>query len=174
LVDIENFKTACSEHGGIEFQWSSKEEERKELWALRHKGYYAILASKPGKRAIVTDICVPQTELGRAVVETQKNISKSGISGPILGHVGDGNFHAILLVDPEDPQEMKAAKTVANNMANLAISLGGTCTGEHGVGMGKLDFMQFQLGDAWNVMGNIKEALDPLNIMNPGKLVKRN
>jgi D-lactate dehydrogenase (cytochrome) len=174
LDDIENFKSACSEHGGMQFQWSSKEEKRKELWALRHKGYYAILASKPGKKAIVTDICVPQTELGKAVVETQKNISRSGISGPILGHVGDGNFHAILLVDPENPREMKAAKTVANKMAKLAISLGGTCTGEHGVGIGKLDFMPLQLGNAWNVMGDIKEALDPQNIMNPGKLIKRN
>ena len=172
--DIENFKLACSEHGGMQFQWSSKEDERKELWALRHKGYYAILASAPGKRAIVTDICVPLTELGRAVLETQKDISRSGISGPILGHVGDGNFHAILLVDPEDPQEMKAAKSVANKMANLAIGLGGTCTGEHGIGIGKLEFMPAQLGPAWNVMGNIKEALDPSNIMNPGKLIKKN
>ena len=172
--DIENFKSTCSEHGGIQFKWSSKEEERKELWALRHKGYYAILASAPGKRAIVTDICVPQTELGRAVSETQKDISRSGISGPILGHVGDGNFHAILLVDPKNPKEMKAAKSVANKMANLAISLGGTCTGEHGIGIGKLDFMQAQLGHAWNVMGSIKEALDPSNIMNPGKVIKRN
>ena len=174
LGDIENFKSTCSEHGGIQFKWSSKEEERKELWALRHKGYYAILASAPGKRAIVTDICVPQTELGRAVLETQKDISRSGISGPILGHVGDGNFHAILLVDPKNPKEMKAAKSVANKMANLAISLGGTCTGEHGIGIGKLDFMQAQLGHAWNVMGSIKEALDPSNIMNPGKVIKRN
>ena len=172
--DIENFKSTCSEHGGIQFKWSSKEEERKELWALRHKGYYAILASAPGKRAIVTDICVPQTELGRAVLETQKDISRSGISGPILGHVGDGNFHAILLVDPKNPKEMKAAKSVANKMANLAISLGGTCTGEHGIGIGKLDFMQAQLGHAWNVMGSIKEALDPSNIMNPSKVIKRN
>ena len=172
--DIENFKSTCSEHGGIQFKWSSKEEERKELWALRHKGYYAILASAPGKRAIVTDICVPQTELGRAVLETQKDISRSGISGPILGHVGDGNFHAILLVDPKNPKEMKAAKSVANKMANLAISLGGTCTGEHGIGIGKLDFMQAQLGHAWNVMESIKEALDPSNIMNPGKVIKRN
>ena len=172
--DIENFKSTCSEHGGIQFKWSSKEEERKELWALRHKGYYAILASAPGKRAIVTDICVPQTELGRAVLETQKDISRSGISGPILGHVGDGNFHAILLVDPKNPKEMKAAKSVANKMANLAISLGGTCTGEHGIGIGKLDFMQAQLGHAWNVMGSIKKALDPSNIMNPGKVIKRN
>ena len=172
--DIENFKSTCSEHGGIQFKWSSKEEERKELWALRHKGYYAILASAPGKRAIVTDICVPQTELGRAVLETQKDISRSGIPGPILGHVGDGNFHAILLVDPENPKEMTAAKSVANKMANLAISLGGTCTGEHGIGIGKLDFMQAQLGHAWNVMGSIKEALDPSNIMNPGKVIKRN
>ena len=164
----------CSDHGGIKFQWSNKEEERKELWALRHKGYYAVLASAPGKRAIVTDICVPQTELGKAVSETQKDISRSGISGPIFGHVGDGNFHAILLVDPEDPKEMTAAKSVATNMANLAISLGGTCTGEHGIGIGKLDFMPAQLGHGWNVMGNIKEALDPLNIMNPGKLIKRN
>lgn len=172
--DIENFKSVCSDHGGVEFQWSNKEEERKELWALRHKGYYAVLASAPGKRAIVTDICVPQTELGKAVSETQKDISRSGISGPIFGHVGDGNFHAILLVDPEDPKEMTAAKSVATNMANLAISLGGTCTGEHGIGIGKLDFMPAQLGHGWNVMGNIKEALDPLNIMNPGKLIKRN
>ena len=172
--DIENFKSTCSEHGGIQFKWSSKEEERKELWALRHKGYYAILASAPGKRAIVTDICVPQTELGRAVLETQKDISRSGISGPILGHVGDGNFHAILLVDPKNPKEMKVAKSVADKMANLAISLGGTCTGEHGIGIGKLDFMQAQLGHAWNVMGSIKEALDPSNIMNPGKVIKRN
>ena len=103
-----------------------------------------------------------------------KLISRSGISGPILGHVGDGNFHAILLVDPKNPKEMKAAKSVANKMANLAISLGGTCTGEHGIGIGKLDFMQAQLGHAWNVMGSIKEALDPSNIMNPGKVIKRN
>lgn len=172
--DVENFKLACLEHGGINFQWSSKEEERKELWALRHKGYYAILASAPGKRAIVTDICVPQTALGKAVLETQKDISRSGISGPILGHVGDGNFHAILLVDADDPKEMKAAKTVAKKMANLAINLGGTCTGEHGIGIGKLDFMPAQHGYAWNVMGQIKEALDPSNIMNPGKLIKKN
>ena len=172
--DIKSFKSACSEYGGIDFKWSTKEEERKELWALRHKGYYAILASAPGKRAIVTDICVPQIELGKAVSETQKDIVKSGIEGPILGHVGDGNFHAILLVDPKNHRELKAAKSVAAKMAKLAIRLGGTCTGEHGIGMGKIDFMADQHGHGWNVMGNIKEALDPYNIMNPGKIIKRN
>ena len=112
--------------------------------------------------------------MGEAVSETQKDIVKSGIAGPILGHVGDGNFHAILLVDPENHKELKAAKSVAAKMAKLAIRLGGTCTGEHGIGMGKIDFMADQHGHGWNVMGNIKEALDPYNIMNPGKIIKRN
>ena len=125
-------------------------------------------------RALVTDICVPISALAQAVEETQADIAASVIPGPILGHVGDGNFHAILLVDPDQPAELEAAKALSHRMAERALRLGGTCTGEHGVGMGKLAYMQAEHGEGWAVMGSLKRALDPHNIMNPGKLVPGN
>ena len=169
--DAERFGEIVAEHGASPFQWSAREEERRALWALRHNGYYAILASRKGARAVVTDMCVPISRLATAVEETQADIAQSGVPGPILGHVGDGNFHAILLIDPDKPEELEEAKRLSHRMAERALALGGTCTGEHGVGLGKMAYMQAEHGDGWQVMGQIKQALDPKGIMNPGKLV---
>ena len=168
------FQDICSELGGQNYKWSLKLEERKALWAMRHKALYAILASKPGARSLVTDICVPLSKLSEAVSQTRKDIENSIIEGPILGHVGDGNFHAILLIDPNSPDDKEEALRLSDRMIQRALKLGGTCSGEHGIGMGKLKYMQAQHGYGWDVMGQIKRQLDPLNIMNPGKLVRQN
>lgn len=167
----EQFGEIVADHGATGFDWSMRAEDRKALWTMRHNAYYAILASRKGARGLVTDICVPISRLAQAVEETQADIAASSIPGPILGHVGDGNFHAILLVDETRPEEIAEAKALSQRMVERALALGGTSTGEHGVGMGKLDFMTREHGDGWAVMGDIKRALDPKNILNPGKLV---
>lgn len=169
-----SFGEISNSHGGQGFRWAVTEEERRALWAMRHNGYYAILASRRGCRALVTDICVPVSALAQAVAETQADIAAGPIPGPILGHVGDGNFHAILMVDPNLPAELETAKALSHRMVERALRLGGTATGEHGVGIGKLDYMAREHGAGWQVMGDIKRALDPLGIMNPGKLVPGN
>ena len=168
------FCDICQEYSGGGFQWSALPEERNKLWTMRHNGYYAVLASRPGARAIVTDICVPISTLAQAVEETHADIARSAISGPILGHVGDGNFHAILLIDPNNASEYRAAMQISDRMAERALALGGTCTGEHGIGMGKLKFMEQEHGLAWEVMRGLKRQMDPLNILNPGKLLRQN
>ena len=172
--NAELFCDICQEYGGAGFQWSALPEERNKLWTMRHNGYYAVLASRPGARAIVTDICVPISALAQAVEETHADIARSAISGPILGHMGDGNFHAILLIDPDNASEYRAAMQISDRMAERALALGGTCTGEHGVGMGKLKFMEQEHGLAWEVMRGLKRQMDPLNILNPGKLLRQN
>lgn len=171
---VERFGEVATEFGGADFEWATKPEDRTRLWKMRHHAYWAILASRSGATAIVTDVCVPISALAQAVAETQSDIDASPISAPILGHVGDGNFHAILLIDPDDPTERKAAEALSSRMAHRALKLGGTITGEHGVGMGKLDYMSQEHGDGWDVMAGIKRALDPLNILNPGKVVRLN
>ena len=170
----ETFGMLVGEMGGTGFEWSARPEERNALWAMRHNAYYAILASRPGARAVVTDICVPISRLAEAVTETQDDIADSTIPGPILGHVGDGNFHAILMVDPSDPRETDEAKALSGRMVERALAMGGTVTGEHGVGMGKLEYMEAEHGGAWDMMGRIKRSFDPDNILNPGKLVRSN
>jgi D-lactate dehydrogenase (cytochrome) len=167
----ERFGTIARDHGCRGFLWAKAQEDRTKLWKMRHEAYRAILASRPGAAAVVTDVCVPISALAQAVEETQADIAASGLPGPILGHVGDGNFHAILLINPADPREHALAKDLATRMAERALRLGGTITGEHGVGMGKLPLMAAEHGPAWGVMGLIKQALDPMNLMNPGKLV---
>lgn len=168
------FGEILSEFGGSGYQWSTLPEERRALWEMRHNGYYAILASRKGARAIVTDVCVPISKLAQVFEDTQKDITNSTIPGPILGHVGDGNFHAILLIDPSDPAEKQTALALSDSMAKRALAAGGTVTGEHGIGIGKLKYMQSEHGDAWQLMAQIKRSLDPDNIMNPGKLVQLN
>lgn len=170
----DTFAAIVQEHGGSPFEWSTQAEDRNRLWAMRHNGYYAILASRTGATAVVTDVCVPMSQLATAVEETSADIKDSPIPGPILGHVGDGNFHAILLINPNDPSEKDAALNLSARMAERALRLGGTVTGEHGVGIGKLDYMTKEHGDAWQIMGDIKRAMDPQNILNPGKLVTIN
>ncbi|THD81205.1 FAD-binding protein [Aliigemmobacter aestuarii] len=158
--------------GSRGFQWADRTEDRTRLWKMRHNAYPAIVASRPGATAVVTDVCVPISRLAEAVAETQADIAASGIPGPILGHVGDGNFHAILLVRRDDPDELATAKALAGRMAERALRFGGTITGEHGIGIGKKGHMAAEHGDAWAVMGAIKAALDPAGLMNPGKLVE--
>lgn len=172
--DAARFGEVVEEFGATGFAWSSNQEERNRLWKMRHEAYWAILATRKGAKAVVTDMCVPISRLAEAVDTTRADIAESGLSGPILGHVGDGNFHAILLVDPENGAEIAAAQAVSGRMVMRALELGGTATGEHGVGMGKLNYMEAEHGDGWDVMGDIKKALDPGNIMNPGKLVRSN
>ena len=169
--DASRFGELVGDLGGHGFAWARATEDRTRLWKMRHEAYYAILAARPGARAIVTDICVPISALARAVEETRADIDASPVEGPILGHVGDGNFHAILLIDESDPAERAAAKRLADRMAERALRLGGTITGEHGVGQGKLGFMEAEHGDAWAVMGDLKRTLDPRGILNPGKIV---
>lgn len=167
----ERFGAITREYGSRGFAWARAKEDRVRLWDMRYQAYPAILASRKGATAVVTDVCVPISALAQAVQETQADIAASGLSGPILGHVGDGNFHAILLVMPDDADEIAMARALAHRMAERALRLGGTITGEHGVGIGKLDLMGAEHGSAWAVMGQIKRALDPQNLMNPGKMV---
>lgn len=165
------FGQIAAEHEGQGFSWATKTEDRNALWAMRHNAYHAILQLRPGARAIVTDICVPISRLAEAVETTRSDLAHSNLTGPILGHVGDGNFHAVLLIDETDADEVARAKAASNRMVELALSLGGTSSGEHGIGMGKLEYMAQEHGAAWAMMGTLKRALDPDNIMNPGKLV---
>jgi D-lactate dehydrogenase (cytochrome) len=169
--DVARFRALAQDHGAQGLDWAERQEDRTRLWAARHAAYRAILASRPGARAVVTDVCVPISRLTVAIDETRRDIAASGIPGPILGHVGDGNFHAILLVDPAREEEALLAKALATRMAERALKLGGTITGEHGVGFGKLGLMPLEHGAAWDVMASLKRALDPLGLMNPGKVV---
>ncbi|MCC5987185.1 MAG: FAD-binding protein [Pararhodobacter sp.] len=165
------FGEIAADFGGQDFRWARKPEERLALWAMRHNAYRAMMAANPGRSPITTDICVPISRLAEAVEETAAEIAASGIPGPIVGHVGDGNFHALLLPVEGDAAQWEQAMKLAANMAERALRLGGTVSGEHGIGMGKLKYMDAEHGQAWQVMGAIKAALDPENLMNPGKLL---
>ena len=149
-------------------------EERNKLWKARHQAFYAVKAKYPGYKAIATDACVPISKLAGLIDETAKDISRNGIPGPIWGHVGDGNFHATLLIRKNNNEDRDIAKGIIHRMCNRCLQLEGTITGEHGIGMGKISYMQDEHGDAWEVMGDIKKTLDPNNILNPGKVIKSN
>ncbi len=170
----ERFGDIIADFDGHGFQWSNRPEDRNALWDARHKAYWAVLASRPGCTALVTDVCVPISKLAQAVEETRADIMQASIPGPMVGHVGDGNFHSSLLIEPGNEAELNEARALSARMAERALALGGTVTGEHGVGMGKLGYMEREHGPSWDVMTQIKRALDPSNIMNPGKLVRGN
>jgi D-lactate dehydrogenase (cytochrome) len=168
----EMVRAIAAEHGAGDFRWATKPEERSKLWQARHDAYYAAKALRPGGKGWATDVCVPISRLAECISETKKEIRGSTLIAPIVGHVGDGNFHLSFIIDPDDPAEMAAAKAINDRMVMRALALGGTCTGEHGVGYGKLDFLTAEHGDAVAVMRQLKLALDPHNIMNPGKVVR--
>lgn len=172
--DAQAFGALAEEFGGTGFDWATTPEARAALWKMRHNAYRSCLALRPGATAVVTDVCVPMSHLPAAVAEAAADIRAEGLLGPMVGHVGDGNFHAQILVMPGNADELAAAKRVATRMAERAIAVGGTITGEHGVGVGKLPLMRAQHGEAISVMAAIKQALDPQGIMNPGKLVPGN
>ncbi|MEO1678624.1 MAG: FAD-linked oxidase C-terminal domain-containing protein [Pseudomonadota bacterium] len=169
--EVSRFEALATEAGAEGFLWSTLPEERSRLWAARHRAYWSILALRAGATAVVTDLCVPISRLAEAIAETRADIAESGMIGPLVGHVGDGNVHAVLLVDRDHRDEVARAKALADRMAERALRLGGTVTGEHGVGLGKLGHMAAEHGAGWQVMGAIKAALDPKGILNPGKLV---
>jgi D-lactate dehydrogenase (cytochrome) len=159
-------------NGGIEWRWSSDPAERNRLWQARHDAYYADLALRPGSRGVPTDVCVPISSLARCIAETRADIDASGLTAPIVGHVGDGNFHIIALFDPDSRGELERALRLNERLVARALAMGGTCTGEHGVGYGKLDFMTTEHDPgALQAMAAVKRALDPDNILNPGKVV---
>ncbi len=160
------------EHGGSGFEWASSPEERARLWQARHNAYFAALALRPGAKAWTTDVCVPISKLAECISETAADNRGSFLKAPLVGHVGDGNFHLMYLVDPKNPPDLTEAKRLNARLVDRALRLGGTCTGEHGVGMGKMEALKAEHGEAVDVMRQIKHALDPHNIMNPGKVVE--
>ncbi|HSV20774.1 MAG TPA: FAD-linked oxidase C-terminal domain-containing protein [Casimicrobiaceae bacterium] len=164
-------QTIAAEHGGSAFEWATLPEDRSRLWKARHNAYYAALALAPGKQGFATDACVPISRLTQCVMETKADVEASGLLAPIVGHVGDGNFHLVVLFDPNDAAERDKAEALARRVSLRAIGMGGTCTGEHGVGIHKLDALVAEHGDAVGLMRTIKRALDPDNILNPGKTV---
>jgi D-lactate dehydrogenase (cytochrome) len=169
----EAIEAIAAEHGGSRFQWAIAQEERSRLWKARHNAYYAVLALAPGRQAFATDACVPISRLTECVLETQADVVATGLIAPIVGHVGDGNFHLVVLFDPSRPEERAKAEALAARVRLRAIRMGGTCTGEHGIGVHKLDALVAEHGEAVSLMQAIKRALDPNDILNPGKTVPR-
>ncbi|GMU70809.1 MAG: FAD-binding protein [Burkholderiales bacterium] len=167
----ELMQQIAGEHGAGAFRWTTAQEERTKLWKARHNAYYAALALKPGCFGFSTDACVPISRLADCVLETRADIDATGLLCPIVGHVGDGNFHVLVLFDSKDPVERERAEALAKRVSLRAIAMGGTCTGEHGVGIHKLDALVAEHGDAVELMARVKRALDPFDIMNPGKTV---
>jgi D-lactate dehydrogenase (cytochrome) len=168
----EEFGAIAAEFGGDGFHFETREEERQKLWQARHDAYFAVKGLRPGADVFATDVCVPISRLADCVAETQADLARLNILAPIVGHVGDGNFHLSVLVDTSDASEMRAAEELVARLAERAIAMDGTCTGEHGIGQGKMDYLESEVGSATNVMRLIKKAIDPLNIMNPGKIVR--
>lgn len=169
---VQMFREIGGDLGASEFKWAQKAEERNSLWEARHNALYAGLALQKGARAIATDVCVPISNLAACITEAQKLVARAGLTAPVLGHVGDGNFHLTILIDPKQDSDLVKAKQIASDLNRLALSFDGTVTGEHGIGTGKMRYMEAEHGAAYNVMGTLKKALDPTNILNPGKLVK--
>jgi D-lactate dehydrogenase (cytochrome) len=168
----EQVQEIATEFGGGNFQWSTKTEERTALWQARHDAAYSMVSLRPGASVIVTDVCVPISQLAQCIRKTKEDIDASGIIAPLVGHVGDGNFHLGYLIDLDDSAEVAKAKEMNEKLVHRALAMGGTCTGEHGIGSGKLDFLIAEHGEAVSVMRTLKTALDPKNIFNPGKIVR--
>lgn len=167
----ERFGTLAAEEGGGPFEWATREEDRNRLWQARHDAFWAAKQLMPGKDVFATDVCVPISRLAECVEETQRDLEQNGLFGPIVGHVGDGNFHVVLFCDRSDAGEVARVESFYDRLVLRAIAMGGTSTGEHGIGRGKMKFLEREHGPAVGVMRAIKRALDPDNIMNPGKMV---
>jgi D-lactate dehydrogenase (cytochrome) len=167
------FGEIAAELGGGPFDWATKAEDRTRLWQARHDGYWAVKALRPGSTALATDVCVPISRLAECVTESQRDLAESGLVAPIVGHVGDGNFHMSLLIDLDDADQLKRSKAFLERLVDRALAMDGTCTGEHGVGQGKMKYLLAEHGEAaLDMMRAIKRTLDPLDILNPGKIVQ--
>ena len=168
---IRSVEEIAREHGAKGFKWASSLEDRNTLWQARHNAYYATVASRPGARAWTTDICVPISHLAECILETQADLKDARVVAPLVGHAGDGNFHLIIMLDPADKKEFDTVTRISERLVERALRFGGTCSGEHGVGFGKLKYLAAEHGEALDVMRCIKKAIDPDNLMNPGKLI---
>jgi D-lactate dehydrogenase (cytochrome) len=166
----ELVQSLAAENTGGEFKWATKTEDRNKLWAARHDVTYATKALRPGADIWATDVCVPISRLAECILETKKDLKDSFLLAPLVGHVGDGNFHLGFLINREDPKELEEAERLNDRLVMRALAMDGTCTGEHGIGLGKMKFMTAEHGEGVAVMRQIKKALDPDNIMNPGKI----
>jgi D-lactate dehydrogenase (cytochrome) len=163
----------AAEHNASGFEWATHPEDRSRLWTARHNAYFALLQMRPGYRSITTDCCVPISQLAECILETKADCEENGVIYSIIGHVGDGNFHVLMLIDPHNADEVGKAEGINNRMVARAIAMDGTCTGEHGVGLHKIDFLVQEHGEeAIETMRAIKHALDPKNILNPGKIIR--
>lgn len=161
----------AAEHGGLDFEWATRPEDRTRLWQARHDAYFACLQLKPGSRAVATDVCVPISRLAECIAGTGRDIAEASMPIPLFGHVGDGNFHLLILVDPDDPADLAEARQINHRLVERALAMDGTCTGEHGIGIGKRDSLVKEHGLAVEVMRQLKQTLDPDNLFNPGKVV---
>ena len=168
----ESVGALAAEMGGGGFEWATRQEDRTRLWQARHDAYYATLAMRPGSKGWATDVCVPVSRLAECILETRRDIDASGLFVTVVGHVGDGNFHLVFALDPDDADQVARAEAVNEAMVARALEMGGTCTGEHGIGYGKLAFLEREHGESVALMRTIKQALDPHGIMNPGKVVR--
>ena len=168
----ETVRGIAAEYGGDDFRWATTPEERSKLWQARHDAYYAALALRPGSKGLATDVCVPISRLAECIVETKSDLTQCSIPYALVGHVGDGNFHLVFMIDPNRPEELAEAEHFNDRMVTRALAMEGTCTGEHGVGYGKMNFLVAEHGEAVSVMRTIKKALDPDGILNPGKIVR--
>jgi D-lactate dehydrogenase (cytochrome) len=168
----ETVKAIAADYGAEDFRWATTPEERSQLWQARHDAYYAALAMRPGSKGFATDVCVPISRLAECISETKRDLAQSPIAYALVGHVGDGNFHLVFMIDPNRPEELAEARRLNDRMIARALAMEGTSTGEHGVGYGKMDFLVAEHGEAVSVMGTIKKALDPDGILNPGKIVR--
>ena len=169
--DTENVRAIATERGAVEFRSAVETEARTKLWRARHDHFYASLALRPGSRAVTTDVCVPISELPRCIAETRRDIEGSSLLATIAGHVGDGNFHVMFVIDAEAAHEFVEAEALNERLVDRALAMGGTCTGEHGIGLRKIASLRKEMGPALEVMRSIKAALDPASIMNPGKVL---
>ena len=167
---VETVSTLAAENGGGEFRWSNLPEERAKLWKARHQAYYAAVGLRKGAVGWPTDVCVPISRLAECILETKKDLETASIPGPILGHVGDGNFHVVFVLDPNKPEEAAEAEALNRRLVRRALDMDGTCTGEHGIGLGKQDWLVEEMGEAVEIMRTIKRALDPHDLFNPGKI----
>lgn len=163
----------AKELGGLDFEWATQQEDRTRLWQARHDAYPACRQLRPGNRAFSTDVCVPISRLAECIAESNADIAKASMPIALFGHVGDGNFHLVVLIDPGNPADIEEAEAINRRVVMRALKMGGTCTGEHGIGIGKLDFLDAEHGAAVPVMAAIKQALDPRNLLNPGKIIRQ-
>ena len=167
---VETVRELASANGGGEFRWAERTEDRNSLWKARHEAYYAAVNLRPGAIGWATDVCVPMGRLAECISETKADLQASNVPATILGHVGDGNFHVVFSMDPNSPDDLGEVKAINAKLVRRALEMDGTCTGEHGIGLGKQDWLLEELGDAVDLMRSVKQALDPQGILNPGKI----